>query len=99
MGCVEKVSAGSICQGESPGHVYHGTDGMLPGSRLQDTLEDLQRIGLGASGGAAQILAAWGANPVGMPMPATVEALQKGVVKGLFSSLRGDEGFQVRRNL
>jgi TRAP-type C4-dicarboxylate transport system substrate-binding protein len=51
------------------------------------TLEDLKGLDLRASGGAAQVLAAWGANPVGMPMPATVEALQKGVVKGLFSSL------------
>ncbi|MFH1350654.1 MAG: TRAP transporter substrate-binding protein [Pseudomonadota bacterium] len=50
-------------------------------------LEDLKGLDLRASGGAAQILKAWGANPVGMPMPATVEALQKGVVQGLFSSL------------
>ena len=51
------------------------------------SLADLQGLDLRASGGAAQILAAWGANPVGMPMPATLEALQKGVVKGLLSSL------------
>ncbi len=51
------------------------------------TLEDIKGVDLRASGGAAQILKAWGANPVGMPMPATPEALQKGVVKGLFSSL------------
>ena len=47
-----------------------------------------------ASGGAAQILGAWGANPVGMPMPATVEALQKGVVKGLYSSLETMKDFK-----
>ncbi len=51
------------------------------------SLEDIKGVDLRASGGAAQILKAWGANPVGMPMPATPEALQKGVVKGLFSSL------------
>lgn len=51
------------------------------------TLDDIKGMDLRASGGAAQILKAWGANPVGMPMPATVEALQKGTVKGLFSSL------------
>jgi TRAP-type C4-dicarboxylate transport system substrate-binding protein len=51
------------------------------------TLADMKGLDLRASGGAAQILKAWGANPVGMPMPATVEALQKGTVKGLFSSL------------
>jgi TRAP-type C4-dicarboxylate transport system substrate-binding protein len=51
------------------------------------TLEDLKGLDLRASGGAAQILKAWGANQVGMPMSATPEALQKGVVQGLFSSL------------
>ena len=50
-------------------------------------LEDIKGVDLRASGGAAQILKAWGANPVGMPMPETPGALQKGVVKGLFSSL------------
>jgi TRAP-type C4-dicarboxylate transport system substrate-binding protein len=50
-------------------------------------LADLRGFDLRASGGAAQILKAWGANQVGMPMSATPEALQKGVVQGLFSSL------------
>ena len=58
------------------------------------TLEDLKGFNLRASGGAAQILKAWGANPVGMPMPATVEALQKGVVQGLFSSLEVMKDFK-----
>ena len=58
------------------------------------SLEDLKGLDLRASGGAAQILAAWGANPVGMPMPATVEALQKGVVKGLYSSLEVMKDFK-----
>ncbi len=51
------------------------------------TLEDLKGLDLRGSGGAAQVLSALGANPVGMPMPAVPEALQKGVVKGLLSSL------------
>jgi len=50
------------------------------------TLDDIKGLDLRSPGGAVKILKAWGANPVGMPMPATVEALQKGVVKGLFSS-------------
>jgi TRAP-type C4-dicarboxylate transport system substrate-binding protein len=50
-------------------------------------LNDIKGVDLRASGGAAQILKAWGANQVGMPMSETPEALQKGVVKGLFSSL------------
>jgi TRAP-type C4-dicarboxylate transport system substrate-binding protein len=58
------------------------------------TLEDIKGLDLRASGGAAQILKAWGANPVGMPMPATVEALQKGVVKGLYSSLEVMKDFK-----
>jgi TRAP-type C4-dicarboxylate transport system substrate-binding protein len=58
------------------------------------TLADIKGLDLRASGGAAQILAAWGANPVGMPMPATVEALQKGVVKGLYSSLEVMKDFK-----
>ncbi|MCK5836963.1 MAG: TRAP transporter substrate-binding protein, partial [Desulfobacula sp.] len=58
------------------------------------TLDDMKGLSLRASGGAAQILKAWGANPVGMPMPATVEALQKGTVKGLFSSLEVMKDFK-----
>jgi TRAP-type C4-dicarboxylate transport system substrate-binding protein len=50
-------------------------------------LEDIKGLPLRASGGALEILKAWGSNPVGMPMSDTPEALQKGVVKGLFSSL------------
>ena len=51
------------------------------------SLSDIKGMDLRASGGAAQILKAWGANQVGMPMSSTPEALQKGVVKGVFSSL------------
>lgn len=58
------------------------------------SLNDLKGLDLRASGGAAKILATWGANPVGMPMPATVEALQKGVVKGLYSSLEVMKDFK-----
>jgi len=58
------------------------------------SLADIKGVNLRASGGAAQILKAWGANPVGMPMPATPEALQKGVVKGLFSSLEVMKDFK-----
>ncbi len=57
-------------------------------------LEELKGVPLRASGGAAQILKAWGATRVGMPMPETPEALQKGVVKGLFSSLEVMKDFK-----
>ncbi len=50
-------------------------------------LEDLKGMDIRASGGAALILKVWGANQIGMPMSETPEALQKGVVDGLFSSL------------
>ncbi len=62
------------------------------------SLADMKGLDLRASGGAAQILKAWGANPVGMPMPATVEALQKGTVKGLFSSLEVMKDFKFAEN-
>ena len=58
------------------------------------SLADLKGVPVRASGGAAQILKAWGANRVGMPMPETPEALQKGVVKGLFSSLEVMKDFK-----
>lgn len=57
-------------------------------------LGDLKGLDLRASGGAAKILKAWGANQIGMPMSATPEALQKGVVKGLFSSLEVMKDFK-----
>jgi TRAP-type C4-dicarboxylate transport system substrate-binding protein len=57
-------------------------------------LGEIRGVPLRASGGAAQILGAWGATPVGMPMPETPEALQKGVVKGLFSSLEVMKDFK-----
>jgi len=58
------------------------------------TLEDIKGVDLRASGGAAKILEAWGANQVGMPMSETPEALQKGVVDGLFSSLEVMKDFK-----
>ncbi len=57
-------------------------------------LADIKGLDLRASGGAAQILKTWGANQVGMPMSATPEALQKGVVQGLFSSLEVMKDFK-----
>ena len=58
------------------------------------TLEDIKGVDLRASGGAAELLKAWGANLVGMPMSDTPEALQKGVVQGLFSSLEVMKDFK-----
>ena len=57
-------------------------------------LNDIQGVSLRASGGAAQILKIWGANQIGMPMSATPEALQKGTVQGLFSSLEVMKDFK-----
>jgi TRAP-type C4-dicarboxylate transport system substrate-binding protein len=58
------------------------------------TLDDIKGMDLRASGFAAESLKAWGANAVGMPMSATPEALQKGVVQGLFSSLEVMKDFK-----
>lgn len=57
-------------------------------------LTDIQGVELRASGGAAQILKAWGASPVGMPKSAYPEALQKGVVNGELSSLESLKDFK-----
>ena len=57
-------------------------------------IDDIKGVSLRASGGAAQILKSWGANQIGMPMSATPEALQKGTVKGLFSSLEVMKDFK-----
>lgn len=57
-------------------------------------LADMKGLDLRASGGAAAILKAWGANQIGMPMSKVPEALQKGVVKGLFSSLEVMKDFK-----
>jgi TRAP-type C4-dicarboxylate transport system substrate-binding protein len=58
------------------------------------SMQDIKGVSLRASGGAAQILKSWGANQIGMPMSATPEALQKGTVKGLFSSLEVMKDFK-----
>ncbi len=51
------------------------------------SLKDLKGLELRASGTASKILEVLGATPVSMPMSETPEALQKGIVKGLLSSL------------
>lgn len=50
-------------------------------------LEDLKGYELRSTGGGAPALKLLGATPVAMPMSEAPEALQKGVVKGIFSSL------------
>ncbi|MFW6177325.1 MAG: TRAP transporter substrate-binding protein [Desulfohalobiaceae bacterium] len=51
------------------------------------SLKDIKGMELRASGAASRMLKELGATPVSMPMPETPEALQKGVVQGLLSSL------------
>lgn len=51
------------------------------------SLADLKGMELRASGSASDILDRLGATPVSMPMSETPEALQKGMVNGLLSSL------------
>ncbi|MFO7818302.1 MAG: TRAP transporter substrate-binding protein [Desulfovibrionales bacterium] len=52
-----------------------------------ENLKDMQGMQIRASGAASSILEILGATPVSMPMSETPEALQKGMVKGVFSSL------------
>ncbi len=58
------------------------------------SLEDIEGMAIRASGGAVKILDSWGASANGMPMSSTPEALQKGVVKGLFSSVEVMKDFK-----
>ena len=51
------------------------------------SLKDLKGLELRSTGAGAKVLSLLGATPVAMPMSETPEALQKGVVKGIFSSL------------
>jgi TRAP-type C4-dicarboxylate transport system substrate-binding protein len=51
------------------------------------SLGDLKRLELRSTGAGVEVLKLLGATPIAMPMPDTPEALQKGVVKGVFSSL------------
>jgi TRAP-type C4-dicarboxylate transport system substrate-binding protein len=57
-------------------------------------LADLKGLDLRAPGSAGVVLKTLGGNPVGMPMPQTPEALQKGTVKGLISSLEVMKDFK-----
>ena len=57
-------------------------------------LDDIKGLDLRAPGSAGVVLKALGGNPVGMPMPQTPEALQKGTVKGLISSLEVMKDFK-----
>ncbi len=51
------------------------------------TLADMRGVELRGSGSLLRMIELMGAQPVGMPMSQTPEALQKGLVKGLVSSL------------
>ncbi|MDM8522065.1 TRAP transporter substrate-binding protein [Desulfococcaceae bacterium HSG8] len=50
-------------------------------------IEDVKGMTLRASGGAGQIVKAWGANLVDLPMSETPGALKRGIAEGVFSSL------------
>jgi TRAP-type transport system periplasmic protein len=50
------------------------------------TLDEVKGQMLRASGVAVEVLKAWGAEAAGMPMSETPDALQKGVVQGLYTS-------------
>lgn len=50
-------------------------------------LADMVGLEIRAAGGASRVMELLGAVPVSMPMSETPEALQKGLVKGLFSSM------------
>ncbi len=59
------------------------------------TIEDVKGMTLRASGGAGDIVKAWGANLVDIPMSETPEALKKGDAQGVFSSLDMMKGLNL----
>ncbi len=68
--------------------VFTTTPSSLMSKKPVRSLEDLKGLSVRGSGAmGAAILTAWGASGVGMPMPEVPEALQKGVVSAVFTSL------------
>ncbi len=63
------------------------------------SLADLKGLEIRGSGGAARVLDLLGAVPVAMPMSETPEALQKGLVKGVLSSLEILKDFNFAETL
>jgi TRAP-type C4-dicarboxylate transport system substrate-binding protein len=59
------------------------------------TPEDVKGQLLRASGVAVEVLKAWGAEASGMPMSETLDALQKGVVHGLYTSAEVMMDFKI----
>jgi len=51
------------------------------------TIHDIEGLALRSAGGTAQILKAWGADVAEMPLSEAIEALEKGKVQGVFTSL------------
>jgi TRAP-type transport system periplasmic protein len=59
------------------------------------TLEDLQGLKIRTHGGNARFIAALGGIPVAMPMADVYDALSRGMVDGLLSSMEALEGFRT----
>lgn len=51
------------------------------------SLADIQGMEIRGAGALSSVLETFGATPVSMPMPEVPEAVQKGIIKGLFTSL------------
>lgn len=65
----------------------HGPGRNVLSSRVKPirNLQDMRGMVMRASGGATQVIEAWGAAPRAMPMGEAFEALSKGVVEGQFA--------------
>jgi len=66
--------------------LYSSAPSQIMSSKSVKTAEDLKGVTLRSSGILADVAAALGASPVSMPQSDAPEALQKGVVQGVFSS-------------
>jgi TRAP-type C4-dicarboxylate transport system substrate-binding protein len=58
-------------------------------------LEDMKGLKIRAHGTSAKVVKALGGTPVGMPMPETYSALQKGVVDGAMYPLEANKGWKL----
>ena len=66
--------------------LYSSAPSQIISTRPVSVPEDLKGLSLRSSGTLADVAATFGASPVSMPQSDTPEALQKGVVQGVFTS-------------
>lgn len=72
----------------------HGP-GLIHSRKPVHTMEDMRGLKVKAAGTQARIINALGGIPVGLPMPDTYDALQKGIVDAVASPYEALQGFRL----